>query len=61
MNREGGSVGTWNEMKNVFLKKYKGYYQDEDFKEEILRLKQEQDESLEDYIDRLDYLTRRRP
>ena len=40
------SIRSWNDMKNIFLEKYKY----SDLREEIFRMNQEEDESLEDLI-----------
>jgi len=42
------SIRSWNDMQKIFLEKYK----DHDLKEEIFRMNQKEDESLEDIIDR---------
>ena len=42
-------------MKKIFIEKYK----DHDLKEEIFRMNQEEDESLEDLIDRFMYNVKR--
>ena len=49
------SIRSWNDMQNIFLEKYK----DRDLKEEIFRMKQKQDESLEDLIERFMYNVKR--
>ena len=45
------SIRSWNDMQNIFLEKYK----DHDLKEEIFRMNQREDESLEDLIERFMY------
>ena len=40
------SIRSWNDMKKIFLEKYK----DHDIKEEIFRMDQKEDERLEDLI-----------
>ena len=49
------SIRSWNDMKNIFLEKYK----DHDLKEEIFRMNQREDESLEDLIERFMYNIKR--
>ena len=49
------SIRSWNDMKNIFLEKYK----DCDLREEIFRMNQEEDESLEDLIERFMYNVKR--
>ena len=41
-------IRSWNDMKNIFIEKYKYH----DLKEEIFRMNQKEDESLEDLIER---------
>lgn len=56
-----GSIKTWKDMKKAFLGKYEDYCCQGDLREEILHLRQGDDESLEDYIEKLEYLTKRCP
>ena len=49
------SIRSWNDMQNIFLEKYK----DHDLKEEIFRINQREDESLEDLIERFMYNVKR--
>jgi len=55
MGLYGDSIQTWDEMKKVFLKKYQYYYKGRELKEEIFKMTQKQDESLEDYMERFQY------
>ena len=49
------SIRSWNDMQKIFLEKYK----DHDIKEEIFRMNQREDESLEDLIERFMYNVKR--
>ena len=49
------SIRSWNDMQKIFLEKYK----DRDLREEIFRMNQEEDESLEDLIERFMYNVKR--
>jgi len=49
------SIRSWNDMQKIFLEKYK----DHDVKEEIFRMNQREDESLEDLIERFMYNVKR--
>jgi len=49
------SIRSWNDMKKIFIEKYK----DHDLKEEIFRMNQKEDESLEALIYRFIYNVKR--
>ena len=49
------SIRTWNDMNEVFLSKYQDYSRTMDLREEIFRIKREEDESLEDYVETFHY------
>ena len=49
------SIRSWNDTQKIFLDKYK----DRDFREEIFKINQEEDESLENLIDRFMYNVKR--
>ena len=49
------SIISWNDMQKIFLEKYK----DCDFREEIFRMNQEEDEILEDLIERFMFNVKR--
>lgn len=53
------SITSWEEMEIVFLHKYQSYYRVSDCKEELFKLRQNEDESLEDYLDRFLFLSKR--
>lgn len=52
MSLGGNCIQTWEDMKNIFLKKYQGYCKDN---EDIFNMIQGEDENLEDYVDRFQY------
>lgn len=45
------TIRTWEEMKNVFLEKYKDYYMPHNLKDEVFKMMQKEDESLEDLVE----------
>ena len=49
------SIRSWNDMQKIFLEKYKNH----DLKEEIFRMNQREDESLEDLVERFMYNVKR--
>ncbi len=52
MSLGGNCIQTWEDMKNIFLKKYQDYCK---ANEDIFNMIQGEDESLEDYVDRFHY------
>ena len=44
-------IAYWEDMKKIFLKKYQAYCRDRDSKEDIFRMSQQEDESLEKYLE----------
>ena len=55
MGLGGNSIRTWDEMKQRFLKKYQDYCKVRDIREEIFRMTQKEEETLEDYVERFQY------
>lgn len=49
------SIQNWNNMNNNFLNKYQDYYKVWDIKEEVFKMSQEDDKSLEDYAEIFKY------
>lgn len=49
------STRTWNDMKETFLSKYQDYCRTKDLKEEVFKMSQKEDESLEDYVEWFHY------
>eukprot|EP00253_Pinus_taeda_P015881 PITA_15881 len=52
-------ITTWEQMKQKFLLKYQDYCRTREKKDELFNMAQKPDESLEDYIERLQYNTQR--
>jgi hypothetical protein len=46
------NIHTWDQMTKIFLEKYQNYCKDEERREEVFRMTQHEDESLEDYVER---------
>ena len=59
MSLGGGTVTNWDEMKQVFLEKYQEYCNTKDKREELFKMVQKEDESLEDFVERLLYNVQR--
>jgi hypothetical protein len=49
------TIAYWDTMSKIFLKKYQVYCRPRDSKEDIFRMAQEEEESLEDYLERFLY------
>ena len=49
------SIINWNQMKQSFLNKYQEYCRARDRKEELFKMNQKEDESLEDFMEILEY------
>ena len=54
-----GTVTTWDRMKQVFLEKYQEYCNTKDKREELFKMVQKDDESLEDFVERILYNVQR--
>ena len=52
-------IRTWEEMKNLFLEKYKDYCMPHNLKDEVFKMMQKEDENLEDFIERFSYSIKR--
>ena len=59
MSLGGGTVSTWDQMKQMFLEKYQEYCNTEDKREELFKMVQKDDESMEDFVERLLYNVQR--
>ena len=59
MSLGGGTVANWDKMKQVFLEKYQEYCNTKDKREELFKMVQKEDESLEDFVERLLYNVQR--
>ena len=49
------TITSWEDMRKFFLKMYQAYCRPRDSKEDILRMYQQEDESLEKYLERFLY------
>ena len=49
------TIRTWEEIRSTFLKKYQEYCRTRDSRNDIFRMQQQEDESLEDYVERFIY------
>jgi hypothetical protein len=49
------NIHSWDHMKKKFLDKYQDYCKDKERREEVLKMMQHEDESLEDYVERFTY------
>ena len=59
MSLGGGTITNWDRMKHVFLEKYQEYCNTKDKREELFKMVQKEDESLEDFVERLLYNVKR--
>ena len=55
MSLVGETIATWDQMKHVFLGKYQEYCRTKDKREELFKMVQKDDESLEDFVERIMY------
>jgi hypothetical protein len=49
------TITHWDTMRKIFLKKYQAYCRPRDSKEDIFRMAQQEEENLEDYLERFLY------
>ena len=49
------TIRSWDEMKSAFLKKYQDYCKSKDSRNGIFKMQQQEDRSLEDYVERFLY------
>lgn len=49
------SIRTWDDMKRVFVEKYKNHYKHHDLRNEVFKMNQKEDENLEDLVERFTY------
>ena len=49
------TIRTWDQMKSTFLKKYQDYCKSKDSKNDIFKMQQSEEETLEDYLERFLY------
>ena len=48
-------ITNWDGMRRIFLREYQPYCISKDSKDDIFRMNQQEDESLEEYLERLAY------
>ena len=55
MSLGANNITSWDQMKQLFLNKYQDYCRTRDRREELFNMAQKEDESLEDFVERLQY------
>jgi hypothetical protein len=53
------AIKTWDEMRKTFLEKYNDYCTNRGMREEMFKMTQKEEESLEDYLERFHYTVKR--
>lgn len=53
------SIRTWDDMKRVFLEKYKNHYKHHDLRNEVFKMNKKDDENIEDLVERFTYNIKR--
>jgi hypothetical protein len=53
------NIRYWDAMKDIFLNKYQDYYKTKESCNEIFKIQQLEDETLEDYIERFRYISQK--
>jgi len=61
MGLGGGTINDWDQMKTAFLKKYQYYCRSRELKDEIFQMVARPSETLEEYVERLQYNLQRYP
>jgi hypothetical protein len=61
MGLGGGTINSWDEMKQAFLMKYQDYCRTRDLKDEIFQMTTKGNETLEEYVERFQYNLQRSP
>lgn len=61
MELGGGTITSWDQMKEAFLTIYQDYFWSRDLREEIFEMMFEEDEILEKYVERFQYNLQRSP
>jgi hypothetical protein len=51
------SIRSWEAMKDIFLKKYQDYCKTKEYCNDIFKIQQLEDETLEDYMERFGYIS----
>ena len=53
------SIRSWEAMKDIFLKKYQDYCKTKESRNDIFKVQQLEDETLEDYMERFGYISQK--
>jgi hypothetical protein len=61
MGLGGGTINSWDEMKQSFLTKFQDYCRTRDLKDEIFQMIAKENEMLEEYVERFQYNLQRSP
>ena len=59
MGLGGNTITSWDQMKRIFLSKFQEYCKTRDMQDEIFTIIQDDDEMLEDYLERFLYILQR--
>jgi hypothetical protein len=59
MGLRESSIRSWEDMKTIFLRKYQDYCKSKDSRNDIFKIQQLEDESLEDYMERFTYISQK--
>lgn len=51
MGLRGGTIISWDQMKETFLTRYQDYCWSRDLREEIFKMMSKEDETLEEYVE----------
>jgi hypothetical protein len=51
MSLGGEKISTWGQMRHLFLNKYQDYYRTREQREELFKMAQKEDETLEDFLE----------
>jgi hypothetical protein len=55
MGLGGGTINSWDVMKQAFLMKHQDYCRTRDLKDEIFQINPKENETLEEYVERFQY------
>ena len=59
MGLGGNTISSWEQMKRLLLSKYQEYCKTRDIQDEVITIVQNDDETLEDYLERFLYILQR--
>ena len=60
MTLRTNSIWTWDDMKRVFLEKYKNHYKHHNLRNEVFKMNQKEYENIEDLEERFTYISKNR-